>query len=253
MPTSYSSVGGYLPTPPSSGGGSGGGGQVTPPANKTQTFSQIQTLTNWVQPGNVGDSGGGSGKHQRHVHPDSREPCNVLRQRRVSVQQRLLVHHSRKVLDWANKWTFHLEIQFPTLYDFTSSQAIEFELQQDVGGYIFNMAWQANFVGASKTWKTFDYTNKVFESTGIPVNFSLFNTQQYCRMEAVYTRTANTTTHVSLKVNDILYQINKTRPAFARVLSPHTNAAFQLDSNHVPLPYIVHARNFNVIAEQATF
>jgi hypothetical protein len=252
MPTSYSSVGGYLPTPPSSGGGSGGGGQVTPPANKTQTISQIQTLTNWVQPGNVGDSGGGSGRTNGTFILTPGNPATFSANGAYPYNNGYWYTTLGK-FDWANKWTFHLEIQFPTLYDFTSSQAIEFELQQDVGGYIFNMAWQANFVGASKTWKTFDYTNKVFESTGIPVNFSLFNTQQYCRMEAVYTRTANTTTHVSLKINDILYQINKTRPAFARVLSPHTNAAFQLDSNHVPLPYIVHARNFNVIAEQATF
>jgi hypothetical protein len=123
-----------------------------------------------------------------------------------------------------------------------------------VGGYIFNMAWQADFKGTRKTWSTFTYTGVPgtghWDSTGIPVDFSLFNTQQYCIMEAVYIRTATTITHVSLRLNGRLYSINKTRTGVAKLLTPHCNAAFQLDCNSSATPYSVKAKNFNVTAEQ---
>jgi hypothetical protein len=259
MPVALGAPGNFLPNPiPPGGGTSGGGGQVTPPTTLSQTIPNIQALpaSKWIQPGNAGDSGGSSGRtngtfiYTPGVAPNYEATFSA---NGAYPYNNGYFYTTLGNFSWANQWTFHLEVKFPTLANFLASQAIEFELQQDVNNYVFNMAWQANFVGASKTWKTFDYTNKVFESTGIPVDFSLFNTQQYCIIETVFKRTANTTTHVSLKINGTTYLINKTRPAFARVLTPHTNAAFQLDSNHVPVPYIVRARNFFVIAEQVAF
>jgi hypothetical protein len=257
MPVTLGKPGNFLPNPipPSGGGTTGGGGQVTPPTTLTQTIPNIQALpaTKWIQPGNAGDSGGSSGRtngtwtYTPGIAPDYEATFSAQPGYPYNAGY---WYTTLGKFDWANKWTYHLEVKFPTLADFTASQAIEFELQQDVNNYVFNMAWQADFRGVRKTWSTFDYAAKVWNSTGIPVDFNLFNHQQYCVMEAVYTRTLTTVTHVSLKINGQIYLINKTRTGVIRTLTPHTNAAFQLDSNYLGTPYIVRAKNFYVIAEQ---
>jgi hypothetical protein len=259
MPVCLGKPGNFLPNPipPSGGGTTGGGGQVTPPPSLSQTIFSIQALpaSKWLQPGNAGDSGGSSGKtsgtftYTPGVAPDYEATFAAFPN---YAYNNGYWYTTLGKFDWANKWTYHLEVKFQTLTDFNASQAIEFELQQDVNNFIFNMAWQADFI-KSKTWNTFDYTNKVWNSTGIPVNFAQFKSLQYVVMEAVYLRTPTTLTHVSLKVNGTLYTVNKTRPGFAKVLTPHTNAAFQLDTRSTATPYSVKARNFNVTAEQVTF
>ena len=58
------------------------------------------------------------------------------------------------------KYEFYVYV--PSGYG-NAPQAIEFECQQKVGGYLYNFAWQANY--ASHSWRTYDFVKHEWQSS----------------------------------------------------------------------------------------
>lgn len=139
---------------------------------------------------------------------------------------------------------YQLQFMLPTAADLEACQAVEFELQQNVGGQIYNMAWQADIKG-SGAWRTFDYNTSKWVMTSIPVGITA---GEWTAIEAVYLRGSDCTlTHVSLSLNGVEYPVNIRKAATPKVESDYVHCAFQLDSGSTPVPYVCHVQGVNVV------
>ena len=118
----------------------------------------------------------------------------------------------------------------------TLPQAIEFECQQVLQGWVYNFAWQA--VYPSSAWRTFDYGLKRWDTSGIP--FVHFSPNTWHHLVAEYhNNTANhTVVHDALTVDGVRHVAGIVHNAFfsGAVNNQFTNA-FQLDSNSVAADY----------------
>lgn len=121
-------------------------------------------------------------------------------------------------------------------------QAVEFECQQTVNGYTYNYAWQADY--GSHTWRTFDYTNRVWVPTIIP--FTGFTPGTWHHIVAQSHASGTNTVHDSLTVDGVLTTVSITRPALQTGAGNQFTNAFQLDLNGVPTPYSVFVDKMNV-------
>jgi hypothetical protein len=61
------------------------------------------------------------------------------------------------------------EINIPSGTNASDIQAVEFETQQKFGGYIWNMAWQADYKNTG-FWRIFDYPASSWQSSGIALS-----------------------------------------------------------------------------------
>ncbi len=210
--------------------------------NPTILNSLENDVTAWVQAGNTGDTGGGSAKANGQFtitpkattfHADGAYAYNNGYWYRVLPG------------DWSNATLFKYSFQFrfPSAADLAACQAVEFELQQSLGGKIHNMAWQADYA-ATKMWRPFDYSASKWVDTSIQANPP--EAGAWFTVEAVYLRTGDTVTHVSLTLDGVTHLVNFTRQATAEPEADYVHAAFQLDSNSVPTPYSVEVQNMSV-------
>ena len=118
-----------------------------------------------------------------------------------------------------------------------SPQAIEFECQQTVNGYVYNFAWQANY--KAKVWKTFDYVNRKWVPTTIP--FSGFTTDTWHHITAQSHADGTTTVHDSLTVDGVTNVVNIVSGAkYTGSTSKAVTNAFQLDMNGQATGYSVY-------------
>ncbi|ABF42523.1 hypothetical protein Acid345_3522 [Candidatus Koribacter versatilis Ellin345] len=124
-----------------------------------------------------------------------------------------------------------------------SPQAIEFECQHTLSGYIHNFAWQADY--ASKKWRTFDYTNNTWVATTIP--FTGFAPDTWHHIVAEYHEDGTSSVHDALTIDGVRTAVNITRAATysGQTWASFTNG-FQLDLNGVPTSYAVYVDKMNV-------
>jgi hypothetical protein len=141
-----------------------------------------------------------------------------------------------------------LDVMYPTSADIAASQAIEFELQMSLDGFVYNMAWQSP-VRTHAFWRTFDYTNRKWVATGLPSHVFVPGVWYSFAAEYLADTDVHTITHVSLSVDGNVLPVNVTRPATAVSQSKYLSTGFQLDSDskNPPTPYRVYARNMHII------
>jgi len=117
-------------------------------------------------------------------------------------------------------------------------QALEFECQQALNGWIYNFSWQADY--ASNTWRIFNYGAKVWEPANLPLQRFTPGTWHHIVAEYHNDAASHSVFHDVLTVDGVRMPVNIRHDAF---LSGDANDqftnAFQLDSNSVPLPYSV--------------
>jgi hypothetical protein len=124
-------------------------------------------------------------------------------------------------------------------------QAIEFECQQQLNGYVYNFAWQADY--ASNSWRVFNYTAKKWEDSGIPLQRFAPDTWHHIIAEYHNDGSAHVTYHDALTVDGARHPVNITHQA-----TPTSSAgagftnAFQLDLNGTPVSYSVYVDKMRV-------
>jgi hypothetical protein len=118
----------------------------------------------------------------------------------------------------------------------TLPQAIEFECQQILNGWVYNFSWQALYPG--NQWRIFDYGLKRWDATGIA--FTRFTPGTWHHIMAEYHNdiVAHTVLHDALTVDGVRIPVNITHNAFfsGAVNNQFTNAV-QLDSNSTAAAY----------------
>src|SRR6267142_143038 len=140
--------------------------------------------------------------------------------------------------------TYEFDLYIPAGFE-TLPQAIEFECQQILNGWVYNFAWQAPY--HSPTWRTFDYGLKRWDASTIP--FTHFTPDTWHHLVAEYHNdtVAHTVIHDALTVDGIRYPVNITHNAFfsGAANNQFTNAV-QLDSNLTASPYSVYIDSMRI-------
>ena len=121
----------------------------------------------------------------------------------------------------------------------TLPQAIEFECQQQLGGYIYNFAWQADYGRA--TWRIFDYVNRTWDTVAIPFAGFAPGTWHHIVAEYHNDATLHQVVHDALTVDGVRYTVGAVHQAklSGDYTSSFTNAV-QLDTNNVGTGYSVY-------------
>jgi len=140
--------------------------------------------------------------------------------------------------------TYQFDIYVPGGSE-TAPQAIEFECQQVLDGWVYNFAWQA--VYPSHVWRTFNYGANNWESSSVA--FNGFTPGTWHRVMAEYhdDTTAHTVVHDALTVDGTRYLVGITHPAFhsGAANNQFTNA-IQLDSNLAPASYSIYVDRMKI-------
>lgn len=126
----------------------------------------------------------------------------------------------------------------------SAPQAIEFECQQILDGWVYNFAWQADY--ASHAWTIFNYSAKTWDPSGI--YFAAFSPGTWHHIMAEYHSDAGTHAvwHDALTVDGTRYLVNIPHPAFFSGAGNQFTNGFQLDSNSVPAAYSVYVDKMKI-------
>ena len=217
---------------------------------QSTTVSQLQAISGWVQPGSTGNTGGGSPTAPSGLFQMTPGyPATFSIAASVPYAGAYWYYNIPGAWNSATYFEEQMRITFPSLADFNASQAIEFEMQQNVGSTIYNMAFQFDFAG-SHLVRTFDYNKSVWVPTNIPT--SAFNPTGTNVIAVLFLRDAPslTMTSVGMAINGAWYPVNATRKGTPRVESDYVHCAFQLDANYAKTPYSVNVDNMSVTMMQ---
>jgi hypothetical protein len=124
-------------------------------------------------------------------------------------------------------------------------QAIEFECQQALDGWIYNFAWQANYAGNS--WRIYDYGLKRWDATGLALIRFMPGQWHHIVTEYHNDTTAHTVLHDALTVDGVRIPVNITHNAFfSGTPNNHFTNAVQLDSNSTAAPYSIYVDKMRI-------
>lgn len=137
------------------------------------------------------------------------------------------------------KYEFYLWV--PAVFE-KIPQAIEFECQQKVGGYLYNFAWQMDY--KSKTWRTFNFTQKQWESAG--VSFAGLAGGKWHHVIAEYHTANKQVIHDAITLDGVRHVVNIHHPARVWNTGHYLSNAFQLDLNGTATDYHVYVDKMSV-------
>lgn len=226
------------PTPAPTPGASPSPTPATP-ANTT-VLSNVEDSPNWLTCGACGNTGGTGPTATFSFTPGMGAPSEDGRSTQFSIaasvaftnayffRQQAVIPHQ------INALTYAFDLYIPLGME-TAPQAIEFECQQQLDGWVYNFAWQADY--ASSDWRIFDYGLKRWDSTS--VNLTKFTPGTWHHIVAEYHNdtTAHTVIHDALTIDGTRFPVNITHNAFFSGGNNQFTNAIQLDSNSTPTPY----------------
>ncbi|HKD80507.1 MAG TPA: hypothetical protein VKH81_12495 [Candidatus Angelobacter sp.] len=147
-----------------------------------------------------------------------------------------------------NALTYEFDLYIPAGSE-TLPQAIEFECQQIVNGWVYNFSWQALYPG--NQWRIFDYGLKQWDATGLTVTRFTPNTWHHIVAEYHNDTTNHLVIHDALTVDGVRMPVNITHNAFfsGAANNQFTNAV-QLDSNSTAAPYSIFVDGMKITYQQ---
>jgi hypothetical protein len=216
----------------------------------TKVFSNIQEATAWYTCGNCGNSGATGKVASYSMTRGITDPA--IDSASTSAHFWIGGPYPYTNAYWYIKHTAPKTNLKALVYDFymyvpvgdeKSPQAIEFECQHRVNGYVHNFAWQADY--ASKQWRTFDFTKRAWVAS--PVPFTALTPGTWHHVVAEFHEDGNNTVHDALTIDGVRTPVNISRPAkYTGVLYPSFSNAFQLDLNSKPTAFSVYVDKMNV-------
>jgi len=152
--------------------------------------------------------------------------------------------HHTPVTTQIGALTYEFDLYIPTGSE-NLPQAIEFECQQILNGWVYNFSWQALYPG--NQWRIFDYGLKRWDATGLTVTRFSPGTWHHIVAEYHNDTVAHTVLHDALTVDGVRMPVNITHNAFfsGAVNNQFTNAV-QLDSNSTAAPYSVYVDQMKI-------
>jgi hypothetical protein len=200
----------------------------------------LNLSTRWLQPGTVGNSGGGDPNATKRGTFTPGSPATFHLQP-INPFDNAYWYMKFASLPSAMYFVHKMRVRLPNPTARAASQAIEWEVQKSLNGKIYNMAWQAEFSGSK--WRSF---HKIWsgtawvghwEDSGITFDPTIWDGAAWVDLESTFLLTPTTITHIALKINGTTHTVNITRTAVDKLESNYLATAFQLDGNSTPTPY----------------
>lgn len=131
------------------------------------------------------------------------------------------------------KYEFYLYV--PTSY-VSAPHGIEFEVQQKVGGYVYNFAWQAEY--PKQQWRTFDYTTHEWQNSGVA--FPGFSGGKWHHIVAEFHAANHEAVHDALTIDGVRHTMNIHHAAKTGATGRYLSNGFQLDLNSTATDFHVY-------------
>lgn len=175
-----------------------------------------EVLFKWLQPGNVGNTGGGSAlPHGTSIWATALGSATVITVKPVAIDSKQ-----------SDDFYYYMLLPFPastprrfiwkasnyscrTAADWANCQALEFQNEIIIAGHVHNMGWQFN--PHEKAMKYFNFVAQQWQAFG---GIPLPDMGQPCSVLAEFSidRDAHTTTHEAITLNGTRYLVNVTQP-----------------------------------------
>ena len=213
------------------------------PAPGATVLPNVEDTHNWLTCGNCGNTGATGPAATSSFTPGIASPSEDGTSTQFSIAATAAYSNAYFYLEHTpvsgqiNALTYEFDIYIPQGKE-TAPQAIEFECQQTLGGWVYNFGWQALY--QQDIWRIFDYGLKRWDATS--VSFTPFTPGMWHHILAEYHNdiTAHIVYHDALTVDGVRYPVNVTHNAFYSGGSDKFTNAIQLDSNSAATPYSVY-------------
>jgi hypothetical protein len=224
----------------------------TPSTPAGTVIDNVQDSPNWLTCGACGN-GGGTGPVAAYTFtPGMATPSETGRATNFAIAATVpftnayWYRQEPAINSQINSLTYQFDLYVPAGME-TAPQAIEFECQQTVNGWVYNFAWQAQYHGGL-VWRTFDYGLQQWTSANVA--FTPFTPGTWHHIVAEYHNdtTTHTVFHDAITVDGVRTVVGITHNAFfsGAANNQFTNA-FQLDSNSTATPYNVYVDKMRII------
>ncbi len=220
------------------------------PAPGTTVLDNVEDTRNWLTCGNCGNNGATGPTANYSFTPGIASPSEDGSSTQFSIAATVpytnayFYQEHTPVTTQLNALTYEFDLYIPQGME-TAPQAIEFECQQILNGWVYNFGWQALYVGGS-IWRIFDYGAKVWDPT--PIAFTGFTPGTWHHILAEYHNdiTTHTVFHDALTVDGVRYPVNITHNAFNSGANNQFTNAIQLDSNSTATPYSIYVDKMRI-------
>jgi hypothetical protein len=219
-----------------------------PPAGTT-VLDNVEDTRTWLTCGNCGNSGATGPTAAYSFTPGVASPSEDGSSTQFSIAATVpytnayFYQEHTPVTAQINALTYEFDLYIPQGME-TAPQAIEFECQQILNGWVYNFGWQALYTG--NVWRIFDYGLKRWDATSIA--FTPFTPGTWHHILAEYHNdiTTHTVFHDALTVDGTRFPVNITHNAFNAGGRDQFTNAVQLDSNSTAAPYSVYVDKMKI-------
>jgi hypothetical protein len=222
----------------------------TPSTPASTVIDNVQDSTSWLTCGACGNNGGTGPVATFAFTPGIATPSESGRATNFSIAANVAFtnaywYRQQPVINsQINALTYQFDLYIPNGMQ-TAPQAIEFECQQTVGGWVYNFAWQAEYHGG--VWRTFDYGLQQWQSANVAFTPFTPGAWHHILVEYHNDTTSHTVFHDAITVDGVRTVVGITHNAFfsGATKNQFTNA-FQLDSNSTATPYNVYVDKMRI-------
>lgn len=222
----------------------------TPVPSNAIVFNEVQQTTGWLTCGACGNPGGtGTPPTYSMVRgitfptlSGSSTQFNIGGGTKYANAYWFLEHPAMSA--GISSLRYEFDIYIPAGME-NAPQAIEFECQQRLNGFLYNFAWQAAYADGNQ-WRVFNYNTKIWENVGVPLQRFSPNTWHHVVAEYHNNSATHTTYHEALTIDGIRHALSVAHAATPVPVGNEFTNAFQLDLNVVPTPFQVFVDNMKI-------
>ncbi len=224
---------------------------VPPPTTGVTVFDRVEEQTGWQTCGNCGNTGATGAAASYNMARGIGSPSEDGSSSQFSISG----HPFSNGYWWITQHPapsagikylgYQFDLYIPAGME-NIPQAIEFECQQGLNGWVYNFAWQADY--ASNTWRVFNYVAKRWESSGIPLQRFTPGTWHHILAEYHNNPATHQVYHDAITVDGARYPVraNAVHSAKNAGGGNYFNNAFQLDLNSKGTAYKVYVDGMKV-------
>jgi len=226
-------------------GGTAPAPSATPvPTAGTTVYDRVEEKTGWQTCGNCGNTGATGATATYHMTRGLGSPSEDGSSSEFSISGPGFkdgywwISHSPAPSGALKYLRYEFDIYIPAA-SANAPQAIEFECQQRLNGWVYNFAWQAEYPGS--VWRVFNYNARAWESTGIPFQHLTPGVWHHIVTEYHNNPTTHQGYHDAITVDGVRHVVTKYNVHSAKNTGGgnYFNNAFQLDLNSKGTAYKV--------------
>lgn len=191
-------------------------------AKPVKEWTGLSAVSSWIQPGNTGNTGGGSvaphGKYTWSPGNPTTGQSGVLSIQPAAGWDNFYFYNTLvgRMDRPVSYFGYQVPFALPSQADVAACNAFEFELELCEAGLRYNMAWQwkPSHVDGAPAWRSFDKLNqKWVVEPSLPAPVAVAGRPVTLWAHFLIDRLAKTVTHDSVVLDGQFISIGRTRPA----------------------------------------